>query len=47
MLKGGSSKPPLDLLMDAGIDMTKPDAIESALKLFDKTVDELDKLLNM
>ncbi len=46
MLKGGSSKPPLDLLRDAGLDMTKPDAIESALNLFDKTVDELDALLN-
>ncbi len=46
MLKGGSSKPPLELLRDAGLDMTKPDAIESALKLFDKTVTELDVLLN-
>jgi len=46
MLKGGSSKPPLDLLLDAGLDMTKPDAIKSALVLFDKTVDELEKLLN-
>jgi len=46
MLKGGSSKPPLGLLRDAGLDMTKPDAIESALKLFDKTVDELDELLS-
>jgi len=46
MLKGGSSKPPLDLLRDAGIDMTKPDAIKSALDLFDKTVRELDKLIN-
>ena len=46
MLKGGSSKPPLDLLRDAGLDMTKPDAIKSALKLFDKTVDELSALLD-
>ncbi|MCB0751589.1 MAG: oligoendopeptidase F family protein, partial [Ignavibacteriae bacterium] len=46
MLKGGSSKPPLELLKDAGLDMTKPDAIKSALNLFDKTVDELDHLLS-
>ena len=46
MLKGGSSKPPLELLKDAGLDMTKPDAIKSALILFDKTVDELDQLLS-
>ncbi|MCB0731800.1 MAG: oligoendopeptidase F [Ignavibacteriae bacterium] len=46
MLKGGSSKPPLELLKNAGLDMTKPDAIKSALNLFDKTVDELDQLLS-
>jgi oligoendopeptidase F len=46
MLKGGSSKPPLELLKDAGLDMTKPDAINSALKLFNKTVDELSALLD-
>jgi oligoendopeptidase F len=46
MLKGGSSKPPLDLLRDAGVDLTKPEAVESALKLFDETVDELEILLD-
>jgi len=46
MLKAGSSKPPLDLLRDAGLDMTKPDAIESALNLFNNTLDELDSLLD-
>ncbi|MCB9259007.1 MAG: oligoendopeptidase F [Ignavibacteriales bacterium] len=46
MLKGGGSKPPLELLKNAGLDMTKPDAIISALNLFDKTVDELDQLLS-
>ena len=46
MLKGGSSKPPLELLKDAGLDMTKPDAIKSALKLFDKNVDKLSALLD-
>jgi oligoendopeptidase F len=46
MLKGGNSKPPLELLKAAGLDLTKPQAIESALQLFDKTVDELQDLLN-
>jgi len=45
MLKGGSSKPPLELLKDAGLDMTRPEVIESALMLFDRTLDELELLL--
>ncbi len=45
MLKGGSSKPPLVLLKDAGLDLSKPEAIAAALKLFDKTLDELNTLL--
>lgn len=46
MLKGGASKPPLVLLKEAGVDLTKPQAIESALQLFDRTVDELNTLLS-
>ena len=45
MLRGGCSGPPLDLLKSAGVDLTRPEAIEAALKLFDKTVAELEKLL--
>ena len=45
MLKGGNSKTPLVLLREAGLDLTKPEAIESALQLFDKTVDELRALI--
>ncbi len=45
MLEGGSSKPPLELLKGAGVDLTKPDAIAAALDLFDRTVTELGKLL--
>jgi oligoendopeptidase F len=44
-LKGGSSKYPLDLLRDAGVDMEKPDAVDAALKYFDELVGELDELL--
>ena len=44
-LKGGCSKYPLDLLRDAGVDMEKPTAVETALDRFETLVDELDELL--
>jgi oligoendopeptidase F len=44
-LKGGCSKWPLDLLKDAGVDMTKPEPVETALTYFEKLVTELDELL--
>jgi oligoendopeptidase F len=47
MLEGGCSKAPLDLLRDAGVDLSQPDAIESALQRFDRTITELAKLLKV
>jgi oligoendopeptidase F len=47
MLSGGCSKPPLELLKGAGVDLSKPDAIESALRRFDRTVTELAALLEV
>jgi oligoendopeptidase F len=44
-LKGGCSKWPLDLLKDAGVDMTKPASVETALTYFERLVSELDELL--
>jgi oligoendopeptidase F len=44
-LKGGCSKYPLDLLRGAGVDMEKPEAVDTALKYFDTLVGELDSLL--
>ena len=44
-LKGGCSKDPLDLLRGAGVDMEKPDAVNSAMAVFDRLVGELDELL--
>jgi oligoendopeptidase F len=44
-LKGGCSKWPLELLKDAGVDMTSPEPVETALDYFERLVDELDKLL--
>jgi oligoendopeptidase F len=45
-LKGGCSKFPLDLLRDAGVDMEKPEPVNTALKHFGHLVDELDELLS-
>ncbi|MEQ8836712.1 MAG: oligoendopeptidase F, partial [Lacipirellulaceae bacterium] len=44
-LKGGCSKDPLDLLKDAGVDMTKPKPVRTALEKFEALVNELDELL--
>jgi len=44
-LKGGSSKWPLDLLRDAGVDLEKPEPVATALARFSELVDELDRLL--
>jgi oligoendopeptidase F len=44
-LKGGCSKWPLELLKDAGVDMTSPAPVETALTRFERLVGELDELL--
>lgn len=44
-LKGGCSKPPIDLLKGAGVDMTTKEPVNEALKLFGELIDELDELL--
>lgn len=44
-LKGGSSKFPLELLRDAGVDMEKPQPVATALKYFERLVGELEELL--
>lgn len=44
MLKAGSSAPPLDILRAAGVDLETPKPILAAMDLFEKTVDEFDKL---
>lgn len=40
-LRGGSSKPPIELLRGAGVDMLSPKPVEDALALFDRMVDEM------
>lgn len=44
-LKGGCSKPPIDLLRGAGVDMATAQPIDEALKLFDGLLDEMDELV--
>ena len=44
-LKAGCSKDPLDLLKDAGVDMTRPQPVETALERFSVLVKQLDALL--
>ena len=44
-LRGGSSKWPLDLLRDAGVDLERPEPVAVALTRFGTLVDELGTLL--
>ncbi len=44
-LSGGSSNYSIDLLKGAGVDMTSPATVESALKVFGERLDEMEKLL--
>jgi oligoendopeptidase F len=46
MLRGGSSKDPLALLAGAGVDLTRPTAVESAARLMDRTLAEMEKILS-
>jgi oligoendopeptidase F len=45
MLKGGCSQPPLELLKGAGVDLATPAPVEAAMKSFERTLDEVEKLL--
>ncbi len=45
-LSTGSSKYPVDVLKDAGVDMTKPEPILNTIQLFSNLVDELEMLLD-
>ena len=44
-LTGGSSKDPIELLKDAGVDMGKKEPIQEALDLFGELLDEFERLL--
>lgn len=44
MLRAGGSKFPLDILRDAGVDLSQPAPIEAAIKQFDRLVAEMESL---
>ncbi len=44
-LKGGNSDYAINLLKEAGVDMTSPEPLEKTLKLFDSLLDELEELI--
>lgn len=45
MLKSGCNGAPLDLLRSAGVDLTRPEAVEAAMQVFSTTLDQLEALL--
>ncbi len=44
-LKAGESKYPIDILKDAGVDMTTPEPVEAVVRLFGQLLDQLEELL--
>ncbi len=42
-LSGGSSKDPIDLLKDAGVDMSTPEPVDEALKVFEEYLDRFEQ----
>jgi len=45
-LSTGSSEYPVDILKDAGVDMTTPEPIDNTIKLFGQLVDQMEQLLD-
>lgn len=45
-LSSGCTKDPVSLLKIAGVDMAKKEPIEDALKIFEKTIEEMERLLD-
>lgn len=46
MLSAGSSKPPIDLLKDAGVDMASSEPFEAAVREMNAVMDEIEALLS-
>jgi oligoendopeptidase F len=44
-LKAGSSRPPVELLREAGVDMTSPEPIRAAMRLMDDVLDRMEQIL--
>jgi oligoendopeptidase F len=46
MLQAGSSKPPLAILRDAGVDLAKPEAVVAAARLMERTIQEMQAIFD-
>jgi oligoendopeptidase F len=44
-ISSGGSKYPIDLLKDAGVDMTSPEPLDLTIKKMNRVMDEMEKLL--
>jgi oligoendopeptidase F len=44
-LEAGSTKPPVELLKEAGVDMTSPEPIRAAVRLMNEVMDRIDEIL--
>ena len=44
-LCGGSSKDPIDLLKDAGVDMGTPKPVDDALGVFDEYLEKFERMI--
>jgi len=47
LLKAGGSKPPIELLLDAGVDMRTPEPISEALKVFGDLLKRMEPLVRI
>lgn len=45
MLSSGCSKPPVDILKIAGVDLTKPDSVKAAADLMDSLLDQMEAIM--
>jgi oligoendopeptidase F len=46
LLKAGSSKPPVEILQAAGVDMTTPAPFRAAMRAMEEVMDEIEKILD-
>jgi oligoendopeptidase F len=44
-LKSGSTKPPVELLQDAGVDMTSPEPIRASMRAMNQVMDQIEEIL--
>ena len=46
VLSAGSSKPPVEILKDAGVDMTTAEPFRAFFRAMDETISEIEKILD-